>query len=101
MEQLTTIEQIITNTSKVLGVDVEQIKSKSRKPELVQCRQIICKLGREKTSLSLKKIGNEIGGRDHATVIHNLESFEADYEYNHRGLKDKFHGVCLVLEGVE
>ena len=44
--------------------------SKTRKREIVQARQIAMYLGRNFTKTSLSAIGAEIGGKDHATVLH-------------------------------
>ena len=44
--------------------------SKTRKREIVQARQIAMYLGRSLTKTSLAAIGAQIGGKDHATVLH-------------------------------
>ncbi|MBZ5869574.1 chromosomal replication initiator protein DnaA, partial [Escherichia coli] len=49
---------------------LEELRSKSRTRTLVNARQIAMYLCRELTDLSLPKIGQELGGRDHTTVIH-------------------------------
>ena len=48
----------------------ELMLSKTRKREIVQARQIAMYLGRNLTKTSLAAIGAEIGGKDHATVLH-------------------------------
>ncbi len=48
----------------------EMFLSASRKRELVQARQIAMYLSRNHTNNSLATIGSQIGGRDHATVLH-------------------------------
>ena len=47
----------------------EFVKQRSRKREIVELRQIFMWLIKNKTTISLKKIGRECGGRDHSTVI--------------------------------
>ena len=49
---------------------MEELTSKSRTRTLVTARQIAMYLCRELTDMSLPKIGQELGGRDHTTVIH-------------------------------
>ncbi|MFA6713490.1 MAG: helix-turn-helix domain-containing protein, partial [Bacteroidales bacterium] len=44
--------------------------SKTRKREIVQARQIAMYLSRNLTKTSLASIGSQIGGKDHATVLH-------------------------------
>ena len=48
----------------------EIMLSKTRKREIVQARQIAMYLGRSLTKTSLAAIGAQIGGKDHATVLH-------------------------------
>jgi chromosomal replication initiator protein len=40
------------------------------------CRQVAMYLCRELTDLSLPKIGNLFGGRDHTTVIHSIDKVQ-------------------------
>jgi chromosomal replication initiator protein len=57
-------------------VSIEDVKSKSRKKELVIPRQVGIYLAKNYTTLSLKTIGLHFGGRDHSTVIHSIETVE-------------------------
>ncbi|MDX2189487.1 MAG: chromosomal replication initiator protein DnaA [Bacteroidota bacterium] len=57
-------------------VTLEDVKSKSRKKELVIPRQVGIYLAKNYTTLSLKTIGLYFGGRDHSTVIHSIETVE-------------------------
>lgn len=52
------------------GVQLEEILAKKRTKSIAFPRQIAMYLSRELTDLSLPKIGDEFGGRDHTTVIH-------------------------------
>lgn len=47
----------------------EHLKMKSRKREIVLCRQIFCHIMKKKTKLSWKNIGL-FCGQDHSTAIH-------------------------------
>ncbi|MBR4841158.1 MAG: chromosomal replication initiator protein DnaA [Paludibacteraceae bacterium] len=51
-------------------LNVNDIQTKSRKREVVQARQIAMYLARKYTKNSLSSIGEQIGNRDHATVLH-------------------------------
>jgi hypothetical protein len=96
-------EKIISNICEYMGCPVEKVKSKDRFGELVYVRQWCFWFLVHETNLSLKKIGELMGGRDHATVIHNknvvrgqLES-RADNQY-----KQDFPYVRkVVLFGVD
>ena len=48
----------------------ESLMSKTRKREIVQARQIAMYLSKSHTKASLASIGAQIGGKDHATVLH-------------------------------
>lgn len=56
------------------GISVEQVKSKVRKREIVQARQISMYFAKDLTKSSLKVIGTHFGGRDHSTVIHACQT---------------------------
>ncbi len=57
-------------------VPVEMVKSKTRKREIVQARQISMYLAKSHTKTSLKSIGEFFGGRDHSTVIYACQTVE-------------------------
>lgn len=61
---------IISETAKYFDVSVDALSSSSRTQPLVLARQIAMYLCRELTDLSLPKIGQEFGGKDHTTVMH-------------------------------
>ncbi|MHA7877356.1 MAG: chromosomal replication initiator protein DnaA [Bacteroidota bacterium] len=56
------------------SISLEDLKSKSRKRELVTARQIAMYFAKKYTNHSLKSIGYYFGGRDHSTVIHALQT---------------------------
>lgn len=61
---------ILDETMKYFGFTLEELQSKSRTKKLVNARQISMYLLRELTEMSLPRIGAELGGRDHTTVMH-------------------------------
>jgi len=61
---------IIAQTAAYFGVSIEDLTGPSRGRHLVQARQIAMYLCRELTDLSLPKIGNQFGNRDHTTVMY-------------------------------
>lgn len=65
-----TAAQIMASTASYFGVTVEDLCGSSRSRVLVTARQIAMYLCRELTDLSLPKIGQAFGGRDHTTVMH-------------------------------
>jgi len=65
-----TAAQIMAATASYFGVTVEELCGSSRSRVLVTARQIAMYLCRELTDLSLPKIGQAFGNRDHTTVMH-------------------------------
>jgi chromosomal replication initiator protein len=61
---------IIAQTAAYFGLSIEDLCGASRSRVLVTGRQIAMYLCRELTELSLPKIGQQFGGRDHTTVMH-------------------------------
>jgi chromosomal replication initiator protein len=61
---------IIAQTAAYFGLSIEDLCGSSRSRVLVTGRQIAMYLCRELTDLSLPKIGQQFGGRDHTTVMH-------------------------------
>ena len=60
---------IIAQTATYFGFSIEDLCGPSRTRALVTARQISMYLCRELTELSLPKIGQQFGGRDHTTVM--------------------------------
>jgi chromosomal replication initiator protein len=69
------------------GISDDIFLSKTRKREIVQARQIAMYLSRNLTKTSLSSIGAQLGGKDHATVLHacNQVSDLMDTDRSFRG----------------
>ena len=77
------IDKLIKSTKREISIDyiqkvvcnyynigLEQLQSKTRKREIVQARQVAMFFSKSLTKSSLATIGSQIGGKDHATVLH-------------------------------
>ncbi|UTW62578.1 chromosomal replication initiator protein DnaA [bacterium SCSIO 12741] len=77
------IDKFVKNTAREVSIDyiqkvvcdyfdlnIELLKSKTRKREVVQARQIAMYFSKKMTKSSLANIGAHCGGKDHATVLH-------------------------------
>ena len=65
-----TAAAIIAQTANYFGLSIDDLCGSSRSRVLVTARQIAMYLCRELTDMSLPKIGQQFGGRDHTTVMH-------------------------------
>ncbi len=68
-----TIDSIQDVVSSYFNLRVDDLKSQRRTRNVAYPRQIAMYLSRKLTDMSLPKIGEEFGGRDHTTVIHAYE----------------------------
>ncbi|MFP5297968.1 MAG: chromosomal replication initiator protein DnaA [Actinomycetota bacterium] len=70
VEARVTSDLVISISAEYFDITPEEICSSSRSRPLVNARQMAMYLCRELTDLSLPKIGERFGGRDHSTVIY-------------------------------
>jgi len=71
-----TVDRIITEVSRIYGVTPEEIKSSRRSQNISSARQTAIYVIREVTQMSMSAIGDEIGGRNHSTVVYTLQQVE-------------------------
>jgi len=64
---LITLQKIVCD---YFDMSIDTLKSKTRKREVVQARQIAMYFAKQMTKSSLANIGAHCGGKDHATVLH-------------------------------
>jgi chromosomal replication initiator protein len=71
-EARVTSDLVVSVAADYYDVTAEEICSSSRSRPLVNARQMAMYLCRELTDLSLPKIGERFGGRDHSTVLYAM-----------------------------
>ncbi len=76
----TSPEIILQVISEELKVSIEDLKSSSRRREISTARQIGMYLMRQHTDLSLPRIGEEFGGKDHTTVMYSCDKIAKKIE---------------------
>jgi len=77
-----TPERIAMAVSDYYDVDLEALRGKKRDRAIVVPRQIAMYLMREETDVSLLRIGAELGGRDHSTVLHACKKIDHEASRN-------------------
>lgn len=100
------IDKFVKNTTREVSIDyiqkvvcdyfdlpIEMLKSKTRKREIVQARQISMFFAKNLTKSSLASIGASCGGKDHATVLHAFKTVNNLIETDKR-----FKGYITDLE---
>ena len=94
------VNRIKEKVSTAFGIKMDDFNSKKRTRTIAYPRQIAMYLSRELTDLTLPKIGNEFGGRDHTTVIHAHDKISKDLELEKNSeLKEKISKIIAELKG--
>lgn len=90
-------QTVLTTVADHFKVSVDDLKGASRRREISQARQMGMYLMRQHTDLSLPKIGEEFGGKDHTTVLYSCTKVESllkrdlDLAQTVRQLSDRIH----------
>ena len=102
------INKLVNNTKRELTIDyiskvvsdyfcipVDSLSVKTRKREIVQSRKIAMYFSKNLTQSSLASIGSQIGGKDHATVLHacrtvtNLKEIDKNFRLSIDEIENK------------
>ena len=96
IKKATTPKDILKNVSSFYGVSLEDLKSRSRKNEIVKPRQIAMYLMRSEIKSSFPSIGSWLGGRDHTTAMHAHDKISKEIE-NNKVVEQEIH---LIIERI-
>ena len=91
-----TIDLIQDVVAAYFNLRVEDLKSQRRTRNVAYPRQIAMYLSRKLTDMSLPKIGEEFGGRDHTTVIHAYEKISESLN-NDESLENTVNDITKKL----
>ena len=78
------IAKIIDVVAKYYGLESAMIKGKMRNKNVVMARSIAIYLSCLMTDESLERIGLEMGGRDHSTIIYSREKINEELKTNNK-----------------
>jgi chromosomal replication initiator protein len=77
-----TPERIALAVADYYGVQMDALRGQKRDKAIVMPRQVAMFLMREETDVSLLRIGAELGGRDHSTVLHACDKITRESAIN-------------------
>jgi chromosomal replication initiator protein len=80
--RMATPERIVQVVADYYGVELDALKGQKRDRAIVTPRQIAMFLMRAETDVSLLRIGQELGGRDHSTVLHACDKIDRETQQN-------------------
>lgn len=95
-----TIPKIQNTVCQYFGIPEDMFMSKTRKREIVQARQIAMYLSRSMTKTSLASIGEALGGKDHATVLHACNTVN-DLIDTDRNFRSYLHDIEKMLNSAD
>lgn len=89
------VEKILDKGCKLWGVTMNDVLGRSRKQPIPLVRAMIAKTIREVYGYPFMKIG-DILNRNHATIIHYLKMYDAEYKYN-----KEFRNFANAMKDIE
>ena len=81
-ERNVSAKELLKKVADFYDISVEDLMGPRRNKELVNPRQIAAYLLREELNLSFPKIGKELGGKDHTTIMHACNKVGRELKFN-------------------
>ena len=78
----TSSKQVVEKVAKYYNLTVKEMCGKSRVSNIKTARQVAMFLLSKELSMSTTKIANEVGVKDHTTVMHGIKKIENDIKLN-------------------
>lgn len=88
----TSAKQIVSKVAKFYNLSVEELKSKNRSFSIKNARQVAMFLLSKELSMSTNKIAQEVGVKDHSTVMHGIKKIETELRTDFT-LRDQVEGI--------
>lgn len=96
---MNTMGEVMAAVSAEFDVPIEAMTSEARLKAWVEARHVAMMLGLVRTGRSLESIGNELGGRDRATVAHGIEVVQHRLDIDVR-LQKSIESIEAVLDNL-
>ncbi|MEA2020196.1 MAG: chromosomal replication initiator protein DnaA [Patescibacteria group bacterium] len=93
-----TADKIIKTVCNYYTLKPKDLKGKRRPIRIARPRQIAMYVMRKETELPFEEIGNQLGGRDHTTVMHGVTKIE-ELIHNDPGIKSQIMEITNQLSG--
>jgi chromosomal replication initiator protein len=74
------IKQVLRTVADYFGIPPEELTSKKRDKKTALARHVAIYLLRDRYNCSLSEIGKELGGRNHATILHGYEKIASQVD---------------------
>lgn len=87
-EHLITVDEIKKKACEYFGIKMDVLDSRSRKQPISYIRQLVIYLANQHTEASQLQIGLSVGGRNHATVIHSINTVKNLIETDQKARDD-------------
>lgn len=91
-------KQITEKVAKFYDLTLAELKSKSRVSHIMLARQVAMYLLSKELNLSTTKIANEVGVKDHTTVMHGIKKIEKSLKLNFT-LRDQIEEIKEKIYG--
>ena len=91
-------KQVIEKVAKYYDLPVKEMCGKSRVAHIKTARQVAMFLLSKELSLSTTKIANEVGVKDHTTVMHGIKKIDSDLKLNFT-LRDQIKEIKELIYG--
>ena len=89
---------IIDKVARYYQITTKELCGQSRVSNINNARQVAMFLLSKELGLSTNKIGAEVGGRDHSTVMHGIEKIENNLKLNFT-LRDQIEEIKEKIYG--
>ncbi|HEX2281862.1 MAG TPA: helix-turn-helix domain-containing protein, partial [Thermomicrobiales bacterium] len=91
-----TRSDVVEAVMRHFNVELRDLRGKSRSKDIALPRQVAMYLLREETDASLVEIGQELGGRDHTTILHGVRKIE-DALTTDSGLRSQLFAIRQAI----